>query len=97
MSLGGNHQTLTLFFSYMPQQSLIVVYSWMSRNPKSLCYIFNSLFHSILITYGVYLPAYFIARRVLFYICVQLYYFQLHISVINILDGMLPVRVVIVY
>ena len=62
----------------------------------SLCYIFNNPFHLVLITYGVYPPAYFITRKALFSICVQLYYFQLYISVINILDNMLPVRVVTV-
>ena len=70
----------------MPQQLLIFIYYWTSLNPKPLCYIFNSPFHLILIIYGVYLPTYFIMRKALFYICVQLYYFQLYICVINILD-----------
>ena len=39
-----------------------------------------------MITYGVYPPTYFITRKVLFHICVQLYYSQLYICVINILD-----------
>ena len=78
-------RTLILFSSYTPQQSLIVVCYWMSQNPKSLCYIFNSLFHLILITYGVYLPAYFIARRALFSpFYVQLYYFPASYSVLLI-------------
>ena len=58
-------------------------------NPKSLCYIFNSpssLLVEIILASGVYPPTYFIARKALFYICVQLYYFQLYICIINILD-----------
>ena len=70
----------------MPWQLLIVIHYWMSRNPESLYYIFNNPFHLILITYGVYLPTYFITRKALSYICVQLYYFQLYICVINIPD-----------
>ena len=39
-----------------------------------------------MLTCGVYPATYFIARKALVYICVQLYYFQFYIHVINILD-----------
>ena len=34
-----------------------------------------------MITYGVYLPTYFITKKALFYICAQLYYSKLYIHV----------------
>ena len=52
---------------------VVNVYCWIGPCCMSLCYIFNSpsgLLVEIMITYGVYPPIYFIARKVLFYIFV---------------------------
>ena len=51
---------------------LLIFIDWMGPCSPSLCYVFNSPsgLVGIMITYGVYLPIYFIARKVLFYILV---------------------------
>ena len=73
---------------------VVNIYCWMSSCPKSLCYAFNSPSGLVSRNYDYLLcpPTYlfYCQKGVVLHFCAQVYYSQLYIHIINILDVCYP-------